>query len=447
MDSELPDLSDSEPTWPHRLIGVVLYLFAILCSWRLLHLYEHDVGLDHVMLPALGAIAAPLLALGMVATAPHAYSIGPVEDGSFQFRVGWVVLIPGYALQATLLGQFELVAWWALILVALVGGFIFACVISRSEFKLVNFVGIMAFSSAYVGGAVLFINCMFDYKPVEVVAQRQADVRVGPRHFTVRFKHARPDGYASMQLNDVKVSDVSNGICVRYYRGGLFLNWYTVDPYMDCPGTDPVLDDVTFQQKQLCAAGRQDACQAVVRLKAGKTTPAELAANTAESACAKGDRRQCQQLCDSGKPHLRCGNQEWRIMGRGWTVEYWTEGASPDGRYSAHVGISCTSPLAANTQPASKPVRHLIEYNGEQFRGPVSKGMHKTMADAVKEVCTIVPAPAQPPKKPIDTQPRSNGDEGAPEARGTSAATSVHKCKDANGKVTFTDMPCPKGGE
>jgi hypothetical protein len=445
MDSELPDPSTSEPPWPHRLIGLFLYLFAILCSWRLMHLYEHDAGLDKVMLPALGAIAAPLVAIGMALSAPDAYSLGPKDEGSAQFQLGWVVLMPGYPLQATLLGQFELVSWWALILVALVGGFVLACVIARSEFSLVYFVGFMGFTCSYVGGAVLFINCMFDYKPVEVVAQRQADVRVGPRHFTVRFKHARPDGYSSMQLNGVKVGDVSNGICVRYYRGGLFLNWYTVDPYMDCPGTNPVLDDVTYQQKQLCAAGRQDACQAVVRLKAGKTTPAELAANTAESACAKGDRRQCQQLCDSGKPHLRCGNQEWRIMGRGWTVEYWTEGASPDGRYSAHVGISCTSPLAATTQPASKPVRHLIEYNGEQFRGPVSSHMHKTMAEAVNEVCAATPVPAPRQTLPVISQPRS--DQRPLEARDLPAAASVHKCQGADGKIILTDTACPKGYE
>lgn len=447
MEPALPDLSDSRTPWQHRLIGAALYVFVIIFTYRLFNLHDQGAELDKAMLSALGAIAVPLFAIGLAATLPQLYSLGPREAGSSQFQVGWVVLIPGYALHLTLRGQFELVSWWALILVGLTGGLILACLISRSRFKIVYFICIMGYCSAYVGGAVLFINCMFDYKPVEVTTQRHADPLVSPRAFTVKLKQARPYGLSQLRLNSFHFGDTRDGICVRVYRGLLFLGWYTVDPYRDCPGADPRLDDVMYRKAQQCSAGYDHACMAQAKFKAGEYSADELAMDYAAMACFKGDRQQCELLCAKGVKHLGCANQEWRIIGRDWTVEYWTAGFGADGRYAAHVTISCKVPLSAPAQPGSKPVQHSIAYDGEQFRGPVSARMHATMGDALSEVCATAPAPAPSRKAPDYSQVRPYKDERPLDLRGTPAATLVHKCQGAGGKITLTDTACPKGRE
>ncbi|NHZ67150.1 hypothetical protein [Massilia genomosp. 1] len=201
MTPELPDISDSRAPWQYRLIGAILYVLAIIFTYRLFTLHEQGAGLDKAMLPALGAIAVPLFAIALAATLPQFYSLGPKAEGSSRFQVGWIVLIPGYALNLTLRGQFELVSWWPLILMGLAGGFLLACLISRLRLRHVYFVCIMGFGSVYVGAALLFINCMFDYKPVEVTTQRHADARASLAAFTVELKHARPFGLSQLRLN------------------------------------------------------------------------------------------------------------------------------------------------------------------------------------------------------------------------------------------------------
>lgn len=447
MTPELPDLSDSRTPWQHRLIGAMLYVFAIMFTYRLFKLYDQGAELEKAMLPAMGAIAVPWFAIVLAAALPRFYSLGPKTQGSSQFQVGWVVLIPGYALHLTLRGQFELVSWWALILVGLAGGFILACLISRLRFNILYFVSIMGFGSAYVGGAVLFINCMFDYKPVEFATQRHADARVSPASFTVKLKHARPLGLSQLSLNSFSFGDTSQGICVRVYRGKLFLGWCTVAPYQDCPGANPRLDDVMHRKAQLCSAGYQHACLALAKFKAGKHTADELAMEWAEMACFKGERQQCELLCARGKKYLSCTNQAWRLIGRDWTVAGWTAGSGPDGRYSAHVIVRCKVPLPAPVPPASTPMEHYIDYDGEQFRGPVSKRMHSTLGDALSEVCAAAPAPAPSPKAPDYLQLRPYEDKRPLDARGTPAVSSVHRCQAADGKITLTDTVCPTGRE
>ncbi|NIA00196.1 hypothetical protein [Massilia sp. CCM 8734] len=443
MTPELPDISDSRAPWQYRLIGAILYVLAIMFTYRLFTLHDQGAGLDKAMLTALGAIALPLFAIALAATLPQFYSLGPKEEGSAQFQVGWIVLIPGYALHLTLSGQFELVSWWPLILVGLAGGFLLACLISRLRFNILYFVCIMGFGSAYVSGAVLFINCMFDYKPAEVTTQRHADARVNPAAFTVKLDRARPHGLSQLRLTSFDFGDTRDGICVRVYRGTLFLGWYTADPYRDCPGNNPRLDDVMHSKAQLCSAGHEHACLALAKFKAGKHTADELATNWAEMACFKGERQQCELLCARGKKYLNCANQEWRIIGRDWTVVGWTAGSGPDGRYLAQVMISCTAPVSAAAQPALKPVQRSIEYDGEQFRSPVTKRMHNTLGEALSEVCAAVPAR----KAPNYLLLRPYKDERPPEARGRPTATSVHKCQAADGKITLTDTACPKGRE
>ncbi|NHZ67022.1 hypothetical protein [Massilia genomosp. 1] len=197
------------------------------------------------------------------------------------------------------------------------------------------------------------------------------------------------------------------------------------------------------RQAQLCSAGSEHACLALAKFKAGKHTADELTMNWAEMACFKGERQQCELLCARGKKYLNCANQEWRIIGRDWTVAGWTAGSGPDGRYLAQVMISCTAPVPAPEQPASKPVQHSIQYDGEQFRSPVTKRMHNTLAEALREVCAAAPAR----KAPDYLLLRPYEDKRPLEARGTPTATSVHKCQAADGKITLSDTACPKGRE
>lgn len=446
MEPEPPDLSDSGTPWQLGLIGVALYVIVIICTWRLFNLYDQGADLGKAVLPALGAIAVPLFAISLVAVLPQYYCFGQREAGSSQFQVGWIVLIPGYALHLTLRGQFELVSWWALILVGLTGGFILANLISHVRFGIMNFVGIVGFASAYVGGAVLFINCMFDYRPVEVATQRHAVAR-SPGSFAVKLKHARPHGLAQLNLNSFSFNfrDTRDGVCVRVYRGALFLSWYTVDPYMDCPGANPRLDDVMFRKAELCSAGYQHGCLALAKFKAGKFTADELAMEWAEIACFKGAAQECALLCARGRKYVSCANQEWRFSGRDWTVYTRTSGFGLDGRYQAQLGISCTVSLTAPTRPALNTVQHLIDYDGEQFRGPVSKRMHNTLGEALREVCAAAPEPYRKLSDP--SQFRGYQDERPFQARETPVKTLVHKCQGADGKIMLTDADCPKGQE
>lgn len=218
-------------------------------------------------------------------------------------------------------------SWWALILAGLTAGFLLAFLISRLRFNILHFICIVGFSSAYVGGAVLFINCMFDDEPVEVVTDRNPDAGISPRTFTVKLKQARPYGLTQLRLNSFNRRDTSEGICVRVYRGGLFLGWYTIAPYRDCPGASSPMDDAMIRS-------------------------AQPVVDAVEMRCFKGDLAQCERQCASGKKYLSCANQDWLIMGRGWTVSYWTQGSGLDGHYSANVDIRCTVQSAAQAQSA-----------------------------------------------------------------------------------------------
>ncbi len=437
MEPEPPDLPNPARPWQHNLIGVALYVLVIFFAWRLLDLNDQDVGLDKAMLSILGALVVPFLAMMLSASHPEFYCIGPTAAGSSQLQVGPVVLIPAYPLFLTLMGQFELVSWPVLILVAASGGLILACMMSRLRFELFAFVCIMGFSGAYFSCALLFFNCMIDHNPVEVVAQRHADDRASPRAFTVKLKHARPHGRSQLHLNAFNFSDTKDGICVRVFRGALFLGWYTVAPYYDCPGADPRLDDVMHSKAQLCSAGHQHACQTQAKFKAGKYSTDELAMDWAEMACVKGSMEQCALLCKRGKRILGCASEALRTSGRDWYVHGWTEDVGPDGRYLANLRVSCTVPLSTSAQPTSKPVQHAIEHDGEQFRGPVSRRMHKTLGEAMAEVCAAAPALAPTRKAPNYSLPPL-------EAHGTPAATTVHKCQGADGKITLSDSVCPQ---
>ena len=163
-------------------------------------------------------------------------------------------------------------------------------------------------------------------------------------------------------------------------------------------------------------------------------------------ACSKGIAQQCQLLCASGRKYLDCANQQGRINGRDWIVQSWTSGYGPDGLYLAHLNIRCALPLSGPASPLAQAEQHAIDYDGEQFRGPVSKRMHPTMGEAVREVCAAAPVPA-PSRKPDYSPLFPTSDERPRDAGNVPAATSVHKCRAADGTIVLTDAACPKASE
>ncbi|MES3024980.1 MAG: DUF4124 domain-containing protein [Pseudomonadota bacterium] len=444
------------------VVGAALYLLAIFFSLWLSFFY----GVGPAGIPVLGAIAMPLFAVVLAVTLPTLYSVVPKPANANHSRVGWVFVVPGYSLSSTAAEQLELVFWPVLLVPAIAGGLVLAFVICR-RLKTAFFV-VALLTSSYVAGALAFINCMYDHSPpLDVIAIEEPEQKTGKRNHTsslvVELGAARPHGMDKVRLGSDYNSGYRAGICFRMYRGALFLAWYTVDQYSDCPvskkssyrpGVDQRLDDVMATMSKACTMKIASACLIVARIKAGTYTADELVTEWADMACARGDRSQCEILCSRDKKRIHCIHRDASASaGPHWSVSHATTGVGPDGRYQGHVVIFCAAPQQPGLTP--KPTPQTLVFDGEHYRDPVAKRLHKTVGEAANAVCGEPPAaPAysgvrphveQPPAAPAHPSVRPYVEQPTTEERAapTAAGNAVYKCKGEDGKTTLTDTPCP----
>jgi hypothetical protein len=357
-------------------IGAGLYASAIIFAVWLSYFYG---GLGKSIIPIMGAIAIPMFALALAVTLPKLYSVGPTVKGAPQIQVGWILLICGYALRSTSAEEFELVSWWPLLLVALIGGLILAAVICRRRYSVAVFLVVALFASAYISGSLVFINCLFDYSEPRVIAvavpERSAPSGYSPRdnrqnrtHMIVRLDPPGPLGVDQVGLDQFYDVGYSGGICFRMYRGALFLAWYTVDQYADCPGKATNY----FGQSP---KGDEDA-----------TT------DLAEQACAmgKGELAQCSTLClrDAARPWCvqqqaaAPAEQSW------WLSHPNVDGKGSDGRYQWESRIFCKPPARTEADPRRNA--HAVDHVRGQFRNRVTGRVYASFGEAASAVCAGV---------------------------------------------------------
>ena len=131
-------------------------------------------------------------------------------------------------------------------------------------------------------------------------------------------------------------------------------------------------------------------------------------------------------------------------MDPAWTVKAWTQGANADGRYVANVMVSCKTPLETLAPSPSSPAQNTVEFDGVQFRGPTSKRLHNTMAEALSEVCVTARALQPGGQVSGDQATRPDSRDRYIKVPHRAEQPSVHKCKSLDGKLIFTDTACPE---